>query len=149
MTRATRPLTGTAWRPSLPAALTVPPTGPTEHLPLAAVLLGSGVLHLVQPRFFDSIVPRWLPPSRRFWTVVSGLAEIATASLLLRPETRRAGGAAAAGLFAAVFPANLWMVRLWWHKPWPYRVGAVVRLPLQLPLIAWGLRIARAAAPRG
>jgi uncharacterized membrane protein len=113
------------------------------------VLLVSGVGHLVRPAPFDSIVPGWLPPSRRFWTVVSGLAEVGTGLLLLRPQTRRAGGLAAAGLFVAVFPANVWMAWLWRHKPWPYVVGALARLPLQLPLVAWGLRVARAAAPRG
>jgi uncharacterized membrane protein len=123
--------------------------GPGEHRALAAVLLGSGLTHLVRPRVFDSIVPRWLPPSRRFWTVVSGLAEIGVGLALVDPRTRRAGGYAAAGLFVAVFPANVWMAWLWRRKPWPYRLGALARLPLQVPLVAWGLRVARAAAPRG
>lgn len=127
----------------------VPAAGPAEHRALAGMLLVSGVGHLVRPRPFDSIVPRWLPPSRRFWTVVSGLAEIVTGLLLVRPQTRRAGGLAAAGLFVAVFPANVWMAWLWRHKPWPYVVASLVRLPLQVPLVAWGLRVARAAAPRG
>ena len=152
MRRAGRPacpVVGRAGRPALPAPPGLPPPGPGEHLPLAAALLGSGVAHLVRPAPFDSIVPRWLPPSRRFWTVGSGLAEVATGLLLLRPQTRRAGGLAAAGLFVAVFPANVWMAWLWRHKPWPYRVAAIARLPLQVPLVAWGLRVARAAAPRG
>lgn len=138
-----------AGRPALTGTAMPPPAGPGEHRALAGLLLVSGVGHLVRPLPFDSIVPRWLPPSRRFWTVVSGLAEIAVGLLLVRPETRRAGGLAAAGLFVAVFPANVWMVWLWRHRPWPYVVGALARLPLQLPLVAWGLRVARAAAPRG
>ena len=136
-----------AGRSSLPAALAAPAAGPAEHRALAGVLLVSGVGHLVRPRVVDSIVPRWLPPSRRFWTVVSGLAEVGTGLLLVRPQTRRAGGLAAAGLFVAMFPANLWMVWLWRRRPWPYLLGALARLPLQLPLVAWGLRVARAAAP--
>ena len=134
----------------LPAALAAPAAGPAEHRALAGVLLVSGVGHLVRPAPFDSIVPRWLPPSRRFWTVASGLAEIGIGLLLVRPQTRRAGGLAAAGLFVAVFPGNLWMAWLWRRKPLavPWS-GRSPRLPLQLPLVAWGLRVARAAAPRG
>ena len=147
--RPARPVVRRAGRPSLPAPLTLPAARPGEHLPLAVVLLGAGVGHLVRPAVVDSIVPRWLPPSRRFWTLGSGLAEIAVGLMLLRPQTRHAGGLAAAGLFVAVLPGNIWMAWLWRHKPWPYRVGAIVRLPLQVPLVAWGLRVARAAAPRG
>ncbi|MFC3686997.1 MauE/DoxX family redox-associated membrane protein [Aquipuribacter hungaricus] len=137
-----------AGRPSLTLPA-VPPAGPAEHRALAGVLLVSGVGHLVRPAPFDSIVPGWLPPSRRFWTVASGVAELVVALLLARPETRRAGGLAAAGLFVAVFPANVWMVWLWRHRRWPWVATAVARLPLQAPLVAWGLRVARAAAPGG
>lgn len=121
--------------------------GPAEHRALAVTLVGSGVGHLVSPRAFDAIVPRWLPPSRRFWTVASGLAEIAVGLAVAAPSTRRVGGYAAAGLFVVVFPANVWMAWLWRRRSWPYRVGALARLPLQAPLVAWGVRVAR--APRG
>jgi len=123
------------------------PADPAEHRVLAAVLIGSGALHLLRPRVFDSIVPPWLPPSRRFWTVASGIAELGVGLAVSQPRTRRVGGYAAAGLFIAVFPGNLWMAWLWRRKPLPYRVGAIARLPLQVPLVAWGLRVARSAAP--
>jgi uncharacterized membrane protein len=125
------------------------PVAPLEHRGLALLLVGSGLGHLLRPEPFDSIVPRWLPPSRRFWTVASGVAEVATGLAVAHPRTRRAGGAAAAALFVAVFPGNLWMAWLWRGKPWPYRAAALARLPLQLPLVAWGVRVSRAAAPRG
>jgi len=123
------------------------PADPAEHRVLAAVLIGSGALHLLRPRVFDSIVPPWLPPSRRFWTVASGIAELGVGLAVSQPRTRRVGGYAAAGLFIAVFPGNLWMAWLWRRKPLPYRVGAIARLPLQVPLVAWGLRVARSAVP--
>jgi uncharacterized membrane protein len=124
-------------------------TSPAEHRALSAMLIGSGIGHLVRPAFFDQIVPRRLPPSQRFWTLASGVAEIGVGLAVADPRTRRAGGYAAAGLFVAVFPANVWMAWLWRRKPLPYRVGALARLPLQVPLVAWGLRVARSAAPRG
>lgn len=123
------------------------PAGPAEHRALAAVLVGSGVMHLLRPRVFDAIVPRWLPPSRRFWTVSSGVAEVAVGLAVADPRTRRLGGFAAAGLFVAVFPANVWMAWLWRDRPVPHRVVALARLPLQLPLVAWGLRVARSTVP--
>lgn len=122
---------------------------PAEHRALSALLLGSGLMHLVRPRVFDSIVPRWLPGSRRTWTLGSGVVELAVGLAVADPRTRRLGGLAAAGLFVAVFPANVWMAWLWRRKPWPMRVAALARLPLQVPLVAWGLRVAHAAAPRG
>lgn len=136
-------------RRGLPPVRLGTPSTPGEHRALAAVLVASGVGHLLRPRVFDSIVPRWLPPSRRFWTVSSGLAEVAIGLAVAAPATRRAGGYAAAGLFVAVFPANVWMAWLWRRKTWPMRVGALARLPLQVPLVAWGLRVARSATPGG
>src|ERR1700759_2743742 len=86
-------------------------------LGLAALLAGSGVLPFAQPRPYDSIVPRSLPGSPRAWTYVSGVAELAIAAALATPRTRRLGGLAAAGLFAAVFPANVKMAADWRDKP--------------------------------
>lgn len=134
-------------RTDVRVAVTDAPAGPAEHRVLALVLLGSGAMHLLRPQVFDPLVPPWLPPSRRFWTVASGLAELGVGLAVSQPRTRRAGGFAAAGLFVAVFPGNLWMAWRWRGKALPYRVGAVARLPLQVPLVAWGLRVARSAAP--
>ncbi|ETB53848.1 membrane protein, partial [Mycobacterium avium 10-5560] len=58
-------------------------------------------------------------------------------------RTRRAAALAAAILFVGVFPGNLNMVRLWWDKPWPMRIAALARLPLQIPMITTALRIRR------
>ena len=49
----------------------------------------------------------------------------------------------AVALFVAVFPANVNMVRLWKDKPLPMRIGAIARLPLQIPMIAAALKIFR------
>jgi uncharacterized membrane protein len=112
-------------------------------LPLAGLLATSGVLHFLTPRPFDSIVPRSLPGRPRTWTFLSGAAELAVAAALVHPGTRRFGGLAAAGLFAAVFPANVKMAADWRHAPPTRRAIAYGRLPLQIPLVLWGLRVAR------
>jgi uncharacterized membrane protein len=113
---------------------------------LAALLLGTGTLHFVAPKPFDSIVPAELPGSARFYTYASGVAELGVGALLLAPSTRRPAGLAAAALFVCVYPANINMVRLWWDKPWPMRIAAIARLPLQIPMIVQALKIWRSPA---
>jgi uncharacterized membrane protein len=114
---------------------------------LAAVLATSGVLHFARPKPFDSIVPRSLPGSPRTWTSLSGATELAVAAAVAHPRTRALGGLAAAGLFAAVFPANVKMAMDWRHARPALRAVAYGRLPLQVPLVWWGLRVARTAQP--
>lgn len=110
---------------------------------LALLLAGAGVTHLAAPRQYDAIVPRSLPGSPRTWTYASGAVELAVAAAVAVPRTRRVGGLLAAGLFAAVFPANVKMALDWNDRPTPQRTVAWARLPLQAPLIAWGLRVGR------
>jgi uncharacterized membrane protein len=105
------------------------------------MLGGSGVLHLLRPRTYEWLVPPELG-SARAWVTVSGIAEIGTAALLAAPRTRRAGGWAAAGLLVGFVPAHLHMFRVVPRRPLPLAVAAV-RLPLQLPMIAAALRVAR------
>lgn len=110
---------------------------------MAALLVGMGTLHFVAPKPFDSIIPTELPGIARFYTYASGVGELATGVMLAAPRTRRLGALAAVALFIAVFPGNLNMVRLWWDKPWPMRIVAIARLPLQIPMITSALRVYR------
>jgi len=52
---------------------------------------------------------------------------------------------AAAGFFAAVFPANVKMAYDWRHRAAPLRAAAYGRLPLQVPLVLWARQVARGA----
>ena len=126
-----------------------PPASQKPAYQMAAMLIGIGIGHLAAPKPFDTIVPPELPGSPRFYTYASGVAEVGVGALLLVPRTRRLAATAAAALFLAVFPANLHMVRMWWNKPgiqkWPMRIGALARLPLQLPMVVQALRIRRNA----
>ena len=115
---------------------------------LALLLAAAGGSHFAVPRAYDPIVPRMLPGRARMWTYLSGAAELAVAAAVAHPRTRRAGGLAAAGLFAAVFPANVKMARDWRRRPPAYRAAAYARLPMQAPLIWWALRVAGQANPR-
>ena len=128
-----------------PAAELPHVTGQAPAYRLAALLLGVGSLHFLTPKPFDAIIPTELPGSQRFYTYASGAAEIAIGVSLLVPRTRRQGALAAVALLIGVFPGNVNMVRLWWDKPWPMRVGAIARLPLQIPMITEALKVRRNA----
>jgi uncharacterized membrane protein len=104
---------------------------------LAAVFIGAGTLHFVQPRMFARIVPPFLP-----WPMalvyVSGAAEILGGFGVLIPALRPWAGLGLIMLLVAVFPANVYMAVA------PERAGFGIapvwlwlRLPLQVLLLAW------------
>jgi len=73
--------------------------------------------------------------------------ELVVGGLLANRRTERLGGWAAFGLLLAVYPANVWDVVE--HPPTDARgVASLVRLPLQLPLLAWALHHAGASRSR-
>ncbi|WP_205843721.1 hypothetical protein [Nakamurella deserti] len=109
---------------------------------LTATLAVPGVLHFVHPAPFVAIVPRPLPRPELL-VALSGVAELACAALVAHPRTRHVGGPAAAALFVAVFPANVSMALRSRRSPGWRRTVAWVRLPLQVPLVAWALRVAK------
>jgi uncharacterized membrane protein len=128
---------------ALPPAELQQIANPAPAYRLGAMLMGMGTLHFAAPKPFDAIVPAELPGAARFYTYASGVAELGTGALLLSPRTRKVGALAAVALFLAVFPANVNMVRLWRDKPLIMRLGALARLPLQIPMIALALKAYR------
>jgi uncharacterized membrane protein len=124
---------------------------PTRAHLMGAGLLGMGVLHFVAPKPFDTIIPEELPGSARFYTYASGVGELATGALLLAPRTRRLGALAAVALYIGVLPGNVNMCRLWFKDPdksLAMKLGAIARLPLQIPMITEALKIYRSSKPR-
>ncbi|XVS65385.1 DoxX family protein [Actinosynnema sp. CA-299493] len=112
-------------------------------LALAGLLGVAGVTHFAKPKPYDAIVPRALPGKPRTWTYLSGVAELALAAAVAVPRTRGVGGKLAAGFFAAVFPANVKMACDLRTKSPRVKAVAYGRLPLQVPLILWALRVGR------
>jgi uncharacterized membrane protein len=119
---------------------------PGVALALAVFLAVAGATHFLAPRGYDAIVPGWLPPSPRFWTVASGIAELAVAAVVVHPRTRWVGGLLAVALFIVVFPANVKMAIDWSDRPTGEFLIALARLPLQIPLVWWGYRVFRNAS---
>ena len=112
---------------------------------LAAVFCGSGVVHLVRPQAFASIMPRLVPEEHHTDLIyASGVVELVCAAGLVG-RTRWAAGASLATL-AAVFPANVQMALDAGTGrnagPSDSRAVAWGRLPLQL-VLAWAALQAR------
>ncbi|MEO6318461.1 MAG: hypothetical protein ABIP36_06735 [Acidimicrobiales bacterium] len=116
-------------------------------LGLAALIGGAGVLHFVRPELFDSIVPDWMPGSKRTVTLTSGVAEMAGALLVVNPRTRRIGGWFCFLTFLGVYPANIQSALdggIAEAAPlFDSALVAWLRLPLQIPLLVWARRVAR------
>jgi uncharacterized membrane protein len=113
---------------------------------LVGMLAGVGTLHFLHPRPFDALVPKALG-NPRVWTYASGAAELTGAALVANPRTRRFGGWWVAVLFVVIFPGNVKAALDGGTRglpaPLDSGIAAWLRLPLQLPLVAWALRHAR------
>ncbi len=116
-----------------------PSDGTRQAYWMGGTLIATGILHFLKPEGFDSIIPEEIPVPARTLTYASGVAELAIGAGLLAPRTRKVAALAAIALFVAVFPANVNTLRVVKDKPIGYRLGAIARLPLQVPLItsAW------------
>jgi uncharacterized membrane protein len=115
---------------------------------LAGFLGVAGLAHFLAPTFYEPLIPHALPGSPRGWVLVSGAAELACAAAVAGKRSRRLGATLAAILFVAVFPANVQMAVDWTHEGALKAVLGWARLPLQVPLIWWALRVRRQEVSR-
>jgi len=112
---------------------------------LGLMLLITGTGHFLAPGALDKIIPPGLPFDPRFWTYLSGVAELSIAIMLLLPigikvfgiSVRLLGVWCAFALFVLVFPANIYMAIDWLDHPMPAPIFAFLRLPLQFGLFYW------------
>jgi len=119
---------------------------------LGIFLIIAGIGHFIFPKGLDAIVPEFLPGDPRFWTYLSGLAEIAIGIALLTPLTAKLGATpirliaayAALALFIAVYPANIKMAVDWSSREMPDPLIAYARLPLQFGLFYWAWSVIKA-----
>ncbi len=122
------------------AAAQVP--GGRSRLALAAFMGAAGVAHFVIPSFYERIVPKFIGHERAVvqW---SGVAELLCAAMLVIPRTRRLGAWITLVLLVAVYPANIQMAVDAGTPHDPESWVAWLRLPLQLPMWVWAVRVAR------
>lgn len=130
-----------------PASLEAPPLGISVAL-IALLFATSGVLHLVKPGPFVSIMPPWMPAALLL-VLASGVFEILGAAGILVSYTRVAAGWGLIALLFAVFPANVQMLinARSAHASALWMTGLIARLPLQVALIIWVYRSTVRHAP--
>ena len=110
----------------------------TGRLVFAAAFVVAGTLHFVVPEAYVRIVPPYLPkPLLLVW--ISGAAEIAGGAGLLVRRVRRAAAWGLVALLIAVWPANIYSAMAHLHYGGIFGASWLqwLRVPLQLPLIAW------------
>ena len=127
-----------------------PPLRGTCRVILAVVMIGMGMLHLVQPDGFVKTVPHFLPAPLAL-VIVSGVFEILGGVGLLVPVLRRAASLGLVALYFAVFPANLNMAMNDIQPAGSHVAPALLwlRLPFQIVLILWALWVGREDVVRG
>jgi uncharacterized membrane protein len=127
-------------------ATTEVPTEPRWSTPsrlgLAAFMIGAGIMHFVAPGFYMPLIPRSLG-SPRAWVLGSGVAEIAAGLLTAMPRTHRTGAWATVLVLILVFPGNIKMAVDSGVPATPAELLPWLRLPLQIPMIAWAYRHTR------
>lgn len=101
------------------------------------VMLVAGINHFVMPRFYEAIVPDFLPWQREL-VYASGVAEMAGALGSMHPRTRRPAGIFLISTLVAVYPANIYMALNASDYDVPGgQAGLIARLPLQVLFIYW------------
>lgn len=111
---------------------------------LAILYLSAGVLHLTVPAPFLSIIPGGVPKAALV-VAMTGLAEIAGASGLVQPWSRRTRRAAGWGLAAyalCVWPANVNHLLIDLARPdgglgWAYHAPRMVLQPVLIWAALW------------
>ncbi len=121
---------------------------PRDTAALVAIFAVSGVVHLVKPDVYEPLMPSWVPRHREV-ILGSGVAELACATGLVLPATRRTAGWASALLLVAILPGNVKMaadaqqIRSTSARARGFKVATLLRLPLQWPMIRAALKVAR------
>ena len=112
----------------------------------ALFFVAAGVNHFVNPPFYESITPPYLP-----WpcalVIISGIAEIVLGIALLVPKWSRLAAWGLIALLIAVFPANIYMALNPNLFPTIPVMALWIRLPVQGLLILWAYWYTRAAVP--
>lgn len=109
----------------------------TGRVFLAVLMVLAGIMHFLYTGVYAQIVPAFIPHHREI-VQISGFCEIAGGAGLLIPRISTWAAMGLMLLFIAVFPANINMALNDMAIAGKHHTLLLwLRLPLQLPLIAW------------
>ncbi|MEP6786980.1 MAG: MauE/DoxX family redox-associated membrane protein [Acidobacteriota bacterium] len=103
---------------------------------LGILFVAAGANHFIDPQFYESIMPPYLPWHYAL-VIVSGVAEVVLGAALLIPKLSRAAAWGIIMLLFAVFPANIHMAMNPELYPTIPAIFLWLRLPLQGLLVLW------------
>ena len=103
---------------------------------MAAIYILAGLNHFRVPRLYQRMIPPALP-SPKALNIISGLAEFLLGIALCIPAVSSWAAWGIVGLLIAVFPANIFMYTNERAALGMPKWVLMLRLPLQLLLIAW------------
>ncbi len=103
---------------------------------LGLLLVFGGIMHFVNTEFYLKAMPSFLP-FHELIVYASGVAEIMLGILLVISKTTRKAAVGIIVLFIAIFPANINMYLNHADFPDMSETALLIRLPIQLFLIAW------------
>jgi uncharacterized membrane protein len=109
---------------------------------LALIFVVAGAMHFVATPVYVRIMPPLLPDPRLL-VQISGVCEMLGGIGLLVPMTHRFAAWGLIALLIAVSPANVYMAMDHAHWPRIPEWALWLRVPLQIPLIAWAWLYAR------
>lgn len=132
---------------------TVPAPAHRRWVHLAAVLYGLpfvwiGVQHFLAPEVFEPIVPPYLGWPW-LWVHLTGYTEVGLGVGIMVPRTRRVAGWLMVAQLVLLYLANLhmWLADLEFQGMRMSTTGHVIRLLVQVLLIAGAAALARSARP--
>ena len=109
---------------------------------LAIIFVLAGIYHFVNPQIYLRIMPPYLP-ARLFLVYLSGFCQIVLGVLLVVPKFTCTAAWGIIALLIAVFPANIYMAMNTELFPEFSPTVLLLRLPLQLLLLAWAFWFTR------
>lgn len=102
----------------------------------AFIFISGGIIHFVKPEVYMPMMPDYLP-APLFLVYLSGLGELGLGVALLIPRFQRLAAWGLIVLLICVFPANINMAMHPENFPTMSPIALLIRLPIQLVLIAW------------
>jgi uncharacterized membrane protein len=110
---------------------------------MALLYVAAGINHFVNPDFYANIMPHWLP-AHGLLVALSGVAEVILGVALLVPKLRPYAAWGIMAMLTVFFAVHIDMlVNHARYEDVPYW-GLVVRIPVQVLLIAWAYVYTRA-----
>jgi len=109
---------------------------------LGLLLIIGGIAHFTMTGFYVNTMPDYLP-FHEMIVYISGVVEILLGVLLVIPKTTKKAAVGIIILFIAIFPANVNMYLNHENFPDMSETSLLIRLPIQLVLIAWAYIYAR------